>query len=251
MRIEPVPCLRDNYAYLIIADDGQAAVVDPGCAAPIQAAVAAAGARLVAAWCTHHHPDHTGGVAALRAAVPALEVVAHGVDAERFAGVTRRVADGDTVELGALRASIVFNPGHTLGAVTFVVGDAAFTGDTLFGAGCGRLFEGTAPQFHASLMRLAALPAHTRVFFGHEYTAANLAFATAVEPANVELMARRASTPATSTPSTIATERATNPFLRAAEPAVIAAAQAQDPSCDGSPAAVFATLRRWKDGFRA
>ncbi|HWU89703.1 MAG TPA: hydroxyacylglutathione hydrolase C-terminal domain-containing protein, partial [Kofleriaceae bacterium] len=150
--------------------------------------------------------------------------------------------------LGGLRARAIHNPGHTLGAITFLVEDAAFTGDTLFGGGCGRLFEGDAAMMHASLSRLAALPPATRVYFGHEYTASNLRFAAAVEPDNAAVAHRAAALPTPSTPSTIADERATNPFLRAAEPAVIAAAAARGAASD--PVAVFAAIRAWKDGFR-
>lgn len=247
MRVVPVPCLKDNFAYLVI-DGDRAAVVDPGEAAPVEAALAREGVTLAAIWLTHHHADHVGGVAELVAARPGLEVVAGERDAEKIEGVTRRLADGGEATLGSLRARAIHNPGHTLGAITFLVGDAAFTGDTLFGGGCGRLFEGDAAMMHASLMRLAALPPATRVYFGHEYTASNLRFAGAVEPDNAAVARRAAGLPAPSTPSTIADERATNPFLRAAEPAVIAAAGARGAAAD--PVSVFAAIRSWKDGFR-
>lgn len=227
MRIVPVPCLSDNYAYLVIADDGRAAVVDPGEAPPIVAALAREGATLAAVWATHHHPDHVGGVKALLADQPDLEVVGHVYDRDhgRIAGLTRAVADGDTIELGRVRARVIHNPGHTLGAISLWLEDeaAVFTGDTLFAAGCGRLFEGDAPMMHASLQRLAALPPQTRVYFGHEYTASNLKFAAHTEPdvaaitaALTDVIARRARNEPT-TPSTIATELATNPFLRASD----------------------------------
>jgi hydroxyacylglutathione hydrolase len=163
--------------------------------------------------------------------------------------VTRAVNDGDTIELGGVRAKIIHNPGHTLGAITFVVDDAcAFTGDTLFAAGCGRVFEGTPAMMHASLARLAALPPATRVYFGHEYTANNLRFAAAVEPENAQVAARAAALRTPSTPSTIADERATNPFLRSDAPTVIAAARARGAAED--PVSVFAAIRAWKDSFR-
>ena len=250
MRIIPVPCLKDNYAYLVCDHDGVAAVVDPGEAAPVLTAVAAAGVTLRAIWATHHHPDHVGGVAGLIAAVPSLVVVGHRSDASRIAGLNHPVDDGDEVALGRLRARVIHNPGHTSGAVSYLVDDAVFTGDTLFGAGCGRLFEGTPAQMHASLTRLAGLPPTTRVYFGHEYTAANLRFAAAVEPSNPAIAARASSLAATSTPSTIADERATNPFLRTTEPAIIAAATAHATANADDPIEAFATLRRWKDSFR-
>ena len=248
MRIVPVPCLKDNFAYLVIDDDGRCAVVDPGEAAPVEAALARERVELAAVWATHHHPDHVGGIGALVARRTGVEVVIGVKDAPRTPHVTRKVDDGDEVALGALRARCIHNPGHTIGAITFVVDGCAFTGDTLFGAGCGRLFEGDAAMMHASLMRLAALPPETRVYFGHEYTAANLRFAAAVEPDNAAVASRARSLATPSTPSTIADERATNPFLRAAEPAVIAAARQRGAA--GDPVSVFGAIRSWKDGFR-
>ena len=247
MRVVAVPCLSDNYAYLVI-DGERAAVVDPGEAAPVEAALAREGVTLAAIWLTHHHHDHVGGVAELVATHPGVEVVAHAHDASRAPHVTRTVGDGDHVALGAHRAAILHNPGHTLGAITYVIEGNAFTGDTLFGAGCGRLFEGAPAMMHASLARLAALPPETRVYFGHEYTAANLKFAAAVEPDNANVAARAAALKPPSTPSTIADERATNPFLRTDAPRVIAAARARGGAND--PVAVFAAIRAWKDTFR-
>lgn len=247
MRVVPVPCLKDNYAYLVI-DDGRAAVVDPSEAAPVEEALAREGVTLVQIWLTHHHWDHVGGIADLAAAHPGLEVIASAVDAAKIKGVTRTVTEGDEVELGAVRARIVENPGHTLGAITFLADGCAFTGDTLFGGGCGRVFEGDMEMMHASLMKLAALPPATRVYFGHEYTAANLRFAAAVEPDSAEVAARATSLATPSVPSTIELERATNPFLRAAAPAVVGAATTRGAATD--PASVFAALRTWKDGFK-
>jgi hydroxyacylglutathione hydrolase len=248
MRIVPVPCLKDNFAYLVIDHDGRCAVVDPGESEPIEAALVRENAQLAAVWATHHHPDHVGGVAQLVARHPGIEVVIGAKDAARTPCVTRTVADGDEVTLGSLRARCLHNPGHTLGAITFVVEGCAFTGDTLFGGGCGRVFEGDPAMMHASLMRLAALPPETQVYFGHEYTASNLRFAAAVEPDNARVAERAKSLKTPSTPSTIADERATNPFLRSAEPAVAAAARSRGAA--GDPVSVFAAVRAWKDGFR-
>ena len=248
MRVVAVPCLKDNFAYLVI-DGGQAAVVDPGEAEPIEAALARESVQLVAVWATHHHPDHVGGLAALAAKRPGLEVVAGEVDAEKFAGVTRRLKDGEVFPFGSLQVRAIHNPGHTLGAISFVVGDAVFTGDTLFGGGCGRVFEGDAAMMHASLMKLAALPPETRVYFGHEYTESNLKFAAAVEPDNPDIATRAAELVTPSTPSTIALERATNPFLRAAAPDVVIAAMNRGVA--GDPVSVFGAIRAWKDQFRA
>jgi len=262
MRILVVPCLTDNFAYLVVDDaSGVAAVVDPGEAAPVEAALARVGVSLVAIWATHHHRDHVGGAPALLEAHPGLAFVAHRVDAERIPGITRGLDDGDEVTVGAVRAKVIHNPGHTLGAISYSIADseagtgALFTGDTLFGAGCGRVFEGTPAMMHASLTRLAALPADTRVYFGHEYTVANLRFAAAVEPKTHAISDRIAAIESLrgrglpSVPSTIGDERSTNPFLRTTEPAVIAAARDRG-AASAEPTAVFAALREWKNGFR-
>jgi hydroxyacylglutathione hydrolase len=254
MRVITVPCLRDNYAYLVICDDtGTAAVIDPGAAPPVVAAVAAAGVTLRAVWATHHHADHVGGVAGLLTADPTLTVVGHHRDRERIAGITLAVDDGDRVSIGAVTATIVHNPGHTDGAISYVTDDAVFTGDTLFGAGCGRLFEGTAATMQRSLARLAALPVSHRVYFGHEYTAANLRFARTIEPDNpaIDQRATQCGPGTVTTPSTIGLEQASNPFLRSAVRAVADSVRHREPTIDhGDPAAVFAALRRWKDEFR-
>jgi hydroxyacylglutathione hydrolase len=241
MRIVAVPCLSDNYAYLVI-DRERAAVVDPGEAAPVLAAAEREGATIEAVWATHHHHDHVGGVAALSTAIPNLRVVAHPTDAAKFTGTTELLADGETATLGSIRATAIHNPGHTLGAISFYIEDedegAVFTGDTLFSAGCGRLFEGTAAMMHASLVALASLPEATRVFFGHEYTEANLRFAIHAAPHDASIKARADDVRAMrargeySTPSTIGIERETNPFVRAPD------------------VETFAALRAAKDSFR-
>lgn len=247
MNVVVVPCLKDNFAYLVI-EDGKAAVVDPSEAAPVEAALAREGATLTAIWLTHHHWDHVGGVKDLVAAHAGIEVVASTKDSEKIEGVTREVNDGDHVAHGSLSARVIENPGHTLGAITFLVEGCAFTGDTLFAGGCGRVFEGDAAMMHASLMKLAALPDDTKVYCGHEYTASNLRFAAAVEPGNRAVAERAANVPAPSVPSRMDEERATNPFLRAAEPAVIAAAKERGAS--GDAASVFAAIREWKNNFK-
>jgi hydroxyacylglutathione hydrolase len=213
MRVVAVPCLADNFAYLVIEGD-KAAIVDPGEAKPVEEALAREGVTLVAIWLTHHHWDHVGGVEALVAAHPGIAVVAHKSDHARSPKVTVLVDEGDTVELGGLRARILHNPGHTLGAISYLIEGCVFTGDTLFGAGCGRVFEGNPDMMHASLQKLGALPPETRVYFGHEYTASNLRFAAAEHPGDAAIAARAAAVKTPSTPSTIAEERATNPFLR-------------------------------------
>jgi hydroxyacylglutathione hydrolase len=153
MRVVSVPCLKDNFAYLVIDHDGRCAVVDPGQAAPVEAALAREHAQLAAIWATHHHHDHVGGVPELVANRSGIEVVVGAKDAPRTPNVTRTLEDGDEVALGTLRARCIHNPGHTLGAISYVVDGCVFTGDTLFGGGCGRVFEGDPAMMHASLMR--------------------------------------------------------------------------------------------------
>ncbi len=238
MRVVAVPCLSDNFAYLVISG-ARAAVIDPSVAAPIVEALAREGVTLAAIWCTHHHWDHTGGVPELVDQHPGIEVVISAIDAEKLKPETRRcvtrlVGDGETVALENVVAKVILNPGHTLGAISFHIEDpgVVFTGDTLFAAGCGRVFEGDAAMMHASLKKLAALPPTTQVYFGHEYTAANLKFAAAAEPNNVAVKNRIAALTTPSTPSTIKVERDTNPFLRA--------------TSDDE----FAKRREWKNNFK-
>ena len=265
VKVIPVRCLRDNFAYLVVDEDGKsAAVVDPGEPGPVVAALARHQLTLTQVWATHHHADHVGGLRGLSEVAPELEVVAHARDAERvrhFGPVHRVVEDGDELALGSLRAKILHNPGHTLGAISYFVRGpdeaarpAVFTGDTLFSAGCGRLFEGDAAMMHASLMRLAALPEQTQVYFGHEYTHNNLRFAQAVTPNDAAVQKSLTEVQdlldlnADTTPSSIQHERAVNPFLRCSEPAIIAAARKHGAK-DDSPVAVFAALRAWKDAL--
>lgn len=236
-RVLVVPCLRDNYAYIIAGEGGEALVVDPSEAGPVEAVLQREGLRLAGILCTHHHWDHVGGVPLLRARHPALPVFAHPMDAPRIEGRVTPFEDRTLLELAGLTTHALHVPGHTAGALAYRIGDALFTGDTLFVAGCGRLFEGDAATMHASLQRLAAEDAATRLYCGHEYTAANLRFAAWAEPENAAIaqklawaLAERANGRETM-PSTVASERATNPFLRAAA------------------AAEFARLRTAKDAF--
>jgi len=261
LRIELLPLLSDNYAYLVEGSRaGEAVVVDPSEAPPVEAALGREGLRLAGVWATHHHGDHVGGVAGLKRAFPGVPVVAYEGDRERIAGATELVRDGATFEALGLAVRVLHIPGHTLGAIAYVVTEGAgpahvFTGDTLFGAGCGRLFEGTPGQmFRALTATLGALPDDALVYCGHEYTEANLRFAAHVDPDNAAVAERRgrvahlraAGRP--SVPSTLAEERATNPFLRAHVPALRAFVGAgDDPSVDEIE--VFARLRRAKDAF--
>lgn len=237
--ITPIPCLRDNYAYLVRVPGG-ALVVDPSEPRPVLDALARAGTPLLGILATHHHPDHVGGVAALCDAFEGVFVAGHARDRGRIPRQTVFVeAPQDAyapapLPLSGVEVRARHVPGHTLGAVAWYLpppqGAAAgdvFTGDTLFAAGCGRLFEGTAEMLYRSLAGLCDLPPDTRLWFGHEYTAANLAFAATVEPDNEAVAARRARIGPCTTPTTIAEERRTNPFLRAPSPEAFARLRAQ------------------------
>ena len=256
--IIPIPAFADNYVWLL--REGRAAVVvDPGDAAPVQAYLDREGLDLAAIVATHHHGDHVGGIEAL---VARRQVPVYGPARETIPARTRALREGDGVvleELG-LELLVLDVPGHTAGHIAYTgrVADAPvlFCGDTLFAAGCGRIFEGTPATMWTSLSKLAALDPATRVFCAHEYTLANLRFAAAVEPANAALAQRRARDAALrdrgqpTVPSTIADELATNPFLRAGEPAVRAAAEAHAGRLLDGDVAVFAALRAWKNGYR-
>lgn len=273
MTVIPVPAFKDNYVWLLARgdesgnSDGDAAVVDPGDAAPVEAALAHYGLRLRAILLTHHHADHVGGVRALIDARRGEDLVVCGPAGEAIDGVTRTVRGGDRVVLDALGISfdVIDVPGHTRGHIAYFSGPGdmsnddggplVFCGDTLFAAGCGRLFEGTPQQMLASLSRLAALPSTTRVYCAHEYTLANLRFARAVEPDNPALIAREQAAIATrergapTLPSTIALERATNPFLRSDQPAVRKAAEKKKSGASASAIETFTAIRQWKDSF--
>lgn len=255
MRITSIPCLSDNYAYLV--EDprtGIGAVVDASEAEPVRAAVEKAGTRLVAVLSTHHHHDHVGGNEALAAAFPGLRVYGHASDRGRLPGLTDPVEDGDAIPVGSLTFRVRHIPGHTLGAVAYIVEDAVFTGDTLFLAGCGRLFEGTPAQMYRSLNEvLAPLGPEVRVFCGHEYTVSNLAFARHVEPDNQAVIDRLEATKAQrdrgepTMGSKMKEELATNPFLRTSS-ATIRKSVGLGP--EASPIDVLAAVRKAKDGFR-
>lgn len=256
MLLQPLPAFTDNYIWTL-RDSPAAApvVVDPGDAAPVLAMAEATGAAPAALLLTHHHPDHVGGAAALLRRWPGLPVFAP-ADA-RIDLPCRRVGDGDTVDAGAWRFEVVAVPGHTLSHIAFHGHGLLFCGDTLFSLGCGRLFEGTPAQMLASLDRLAALPAQSRVCCGHEYTLANAAFATTVDPGNAVLQRRAAEARALrdrgapSLPALLADEVAANPFLRVDAPAVRAAVAARLGRMPADRVETFAELRRWKDGFAA
>ena len=249
--VTPVPCLQDNYAYLVHEQGStEALVVDASESAPVLAALAEHGLTARAVLSTHHHFDHVGGNLELKRALLGLEIVGSEYDRERIPGLTRALAHHGGADLAGLSVRALSVPGHTLGAVAFVIGDTVFTGDTLFIAGCGRMFEGDAKMMsHSLLDELASLPDETRVYCGHEYTVANARFAISVDADNAavrELLARaekaRAAGIAT-VPSTIADEKRHNPFLRVADPGFLATLGLSD-SVSG-----FAQLRKAKDSF--
>lgn len=251
LEIVPVPCLRDNYAYLLIAD-GEGAVVDPSEAEPVSRALAARNLKLTHILNTHHHHDHVGGNLGLKSARGA-KIVGAEKDRARIPGLDIGLREGDTFRLGAHEARILEIPAHTSGHIAywFVEAKAVFTGDTLFLMGCGRLFEGTPEMMCASLAKLAALPDDTRVFCGHEYTLNNARFALTLEPSNADLqkrmreVAERRAKGLPTVPATIALEKKTNPFLRASSPEIRRTLGLER----ASDVEVFAEMRRRKDAF--
>lgn len=252
----PIAAFSDNYLWLIHSpqDPLRVAVVDPGDARPVLETLARDGLSLDTVLVTHHHSDHTGGVAEL---VERFDVPVLGPADERIPCRTRALRGGDRVRLDGLglEFEVIDCPGHTAGHIAYYGHGCLFCGDTLFSAGCGRLFEGTPAQMNASLRRLAGLPSDTRVYCAHEYTLSNLRFAAAVEPDNPSVRdyadhARRLRADDCPTlPSTLGLERRVNPFLRCTEPDVVAAAERHAGSAMEDETAVFATIRAWKDSF--
>ena len=247
MQVIPVPCLSDNYAYLVI-ENGRAAVVDPSQADPVLRAIDEAKVKLSEIWLTHHHWDHVGGIEPLIEECP-IEYVRgsqYDADHERIPRQTDALSNGDAFEFGGTTVDIMEIPGHTLGAIAFVTEGNLFSGDTLFIAGCGRVFEGTMEMMSKSLDKLRGLPPDTKVWCGHEYTVDNLRFAKTIEPSNPEV--ERALQDAVATrdagrftvPGHLDQELATNPFLRFDDPGVAAGRD---------PVASFTAIRAAKDSF--
>lgn len=250
-----VPAFNDNYLWLV-HDHINAIVIDPGDATPILAALDAHKLSLVAILLTHHHADHIGGVPDL---LQRFKIPVYGPQLEKIATVTHPVTEGDTVTIPELqlKLSVLNVPGHTRGHIAYVAHQQGwlFCGDTLFAGGCGRLFEGSPAQMVTSLSKLAALPDATQVYCAHEYTLSNLRFAHEVDPNNTVLMNRIQAEQAKrnhglpTVPSTIGLEKATNPFMRYTEPAILDRLKAAGRLHETGPVAAFAALREWKNTF--
>lgn len=238
LTVSAVPALTDNYVWLIgNPDSGEVAAVDPSVASPVLDAVASGELRLTQVLNTHWHPDHTGGNAAIKAATGC--VITAPAEAQRVSEVDRVVAEGDRVTVAGAEAVIWDIPAHTAGHIAFYFEEERmiFVGDTMFAMGCGRLFEGTPEQMYTNMQRVAALPDDVRIYCGHEYTLANARFAAHVEPGNqaiadrLQAVARLRERGEITLPTTVAEEKATNPFVRAGD------------------VAEFARLRTLKDNF--
>jgi hydroxyacylglutathione hydrolase len=258
LKIEALPAFTDNYIWMLQDTERRLCVaVDPGDAAPVQAWMdARPDWHLTDILITHHHHDHVGGVEQLKTRYGAT---VYGPAAERIPARDNALVDGQCIYILDNELRVIEVPGHTSGHIAYFHPDPdepwLLSGDTLFAAGCGRLFEGTAEQMFDSLQRLAVLPPSTKVYCTHEYTLSNLRFARAVEPDNqdvarrFEAATRLRDAGGITLPSDLRTEQATNPFLRSGEPAVAAAAARQTSRQLGTPEAVFAALRAWKDSF--
>jgi len=247
MQVIPVPCLSDNYAYLVV-QDRLAAVVDPSQADPVLRAVDEHRVKLTEIWLTHHHWDHVGGIEPLIEECPIEHVRGSRYDAQhgRIPRQTDAFSDGDSFDFGGAQVDVFEIPGHTLGAIAFITEGNLFSGDTLFIAGCGRVFEGTMEMMSRSLGKLRSLPPDTKLWCGHEYTVNNLRFAQTIEPNNPDIAraldeaeALRAARQYT-VPGRIERELSTNPFLRFDDPAIAAGRD---------PVSAFTAIRRAKDDF--
>jgi len=225
-----IPVLSDNYVWLVHEPvSGETMAVDPAVAEPVLAEAQQRGWQITQIWNTHWHPDHTGGNAAIREAT-GCTITGPAAEAERIPTLDRLVSEGDTIALGSVTARVLDVPAHTAGHIAYHFAEdrAAFVGDTLFAMGCGRLFEGTAEQMFANMRKLEVLGDETRIYCAHEYTMSNGRFALTVEPENAALVSRMAEVTAMrergepTVPTTIALERATNPFMRASSVAELA-----------------------------
>jgi len=257
MKVITIPCAFDNYSFLLICEQTkQAGVVDPAEFYPIWTEIQNQGVDLKAILCTHNHMDYTAGNSELLAKRPDVRVYGFHSDKGSIPGQTDYLADGDEITLGTLTGRVLHTPGHTLGSVCYLFGNAVFTGDTLFASGCGRVFEGTPAQMYDSLnQKIAGCPAGSELYFGHEYTIKNLEFAQTVEPKNEKIhqafakvrSMREQGRP--TAPSLLSAELATNPFLRCEAEGIKKTVRQHEPANDLSPREVFRVIRQLKDQF--
>lgn len=255
IKIHQIPLLRDNYGYLVVCEKTrQAAIIDPSEADPVLDRIDQEKVTLRAILNTHHHRDHTGGNEGILQKFP-VDVYGHKSDHGRIPGLTHGIDEHDEIKIGELTAKVFFIPGHTTGHVAYLFGSNLFCGDTLFTAGCGRIFEGTPDQMHASLSKLMALPDDTNIYCGHEYTESNLRFAASMEPKNHRLIARTERVQGlrarglSTVPAKLDEEKQTNPFLRWDSKELQAAVKALAPQTRSDPVSVFAAVRKLKDSF--
>ncbi|MDG3088849.1 hydroxyacylglutathione hydrolase [Vibrio hannami] len=251
LTIKSIPAFNDNYIWLIHNSTEACAVVDPGDAAPVLSYIEEHGLTLEAILLTHHHNDHTGGVAALHRAFPQVKIVGPKNDA--IANLTHSMSEGDQLSLFDVTFSVLDLPGHTNGHIGFFGDNKLFCGDVLFSAGCGRIFEGTTEQMFDSVNKISALPDSTEIYCAHEYTASNIVFALAAEPDNRQLQLYRdevqqlRSQQKSTIPTSLLREKSVNPFLRTTEPTIIQSVSNR--TKDNSPIEIFAALRQWKNDF--
>lgn len=257
MHVIIVPCNFDNYSYLVVNEQTRTcAVVDPCEYYPVAAAIKKNNLDLISILCTHHHRDHIEGLEDLQAEHSDLHVYAHASDEGRIAGVTDLLEDGDRLQVGELEATLYHTPGHTRGSCVYHFEGALFTGDTLFGGGCGRLFEGSAEEMYHSLTRITELiPPQTKIYPGHEYTLSNLEFAHHLEPNNQAVLKRlnlekdKKAQNACTPDFDLALEKLTNPFLRCDDPELRSGVEKIQNGIGESAAELFGTVRAMKDNF--
>ncbi len=254
MKVIAIPCSFDNYSYLLICEQSrQAAIVDPTEAYPLMVALEKNEVVLKTIFCTHHHHDHIGGIEDLQAETSGFNIVCYQGDKNRIPIADTYVDHDDRIQIGEQLGRVLHTPGHTSGSICYYFNEHLFVGDTLFGGGCGRLFEGTPEQMHTSLSnQIAVLPDETKVYFGHEYTRTNLEFALTVDPDNIDVQHRLSGLKGetnVSTPSTIALEKRTNPFLRADADDIRNTLQTKYGVLVNTTLDVFTTLRQMRNSF--
>ena len=257
MEIITIPCLKDNYAYLLICKrSNEAAVIDPSEAIPVKKMISQKKVKLTTIFNTHHHWDHVGGNKELLSDNPELKIFGHVSDKGRIPGQNIFLEKGDNVYFGEKNGLFIHNPGHTSGAITYIFGKSAFTGDTMFASGCGRIFEGTYAEMYDSInYQIGGLAKDTKIYFGHEYTEKNLNFANSIEPGNLEIQKKLKkvrnllSKGVFTTPTSLKEEIKTNPFLRCNSPEICQNIKSKDPKNDLSEKEIFKTLRELKDFY--